>query len=85
MSINFDDPMNNESREMLHQLFGEPAAEDERNFLVDISTPIRQSEMKAVANAAGQPATVIMHGEGEEKTMSDGTVYIVTPKGWRKK
>jgi len=84
MSINFNDPMNDKARSVIHELFGEPAAEDDRHALFDKIGTIRQQDMKRIANAAKQAATLEIHDKGDIKVMSDGTRYIVTHDGWRK-
>ena len=84
MSISFEDPMNDEAREAFYKIFGtEVVAMDERQVLLN-KRDFKQSDMKIVANAAKQPAQLEMHGEGDIKTMSDGTRYKVTSRGWQK-
>jgi len=84
MSINFDDPMNDETFRTIRENFAEQlVAMDEKTALVN-NLEFTQQSMKDIANMAGQPATLEMHGEGEIKTMSDGTRYRVTRDGWVK-
>lgn len=84
MSMSFDKEVNEKTKALIKEMFGEPAAEDGKTFLFDEMRSFRQQEMKEIANAANQPATVGIHGEGEIVTMSDGTEYKATPQGWRK-
>ena len=84
MSINFQQPPTPESIEMMERMFGKPAAKSDRNFLYDKLEAIDRKQMSDLARTAGQPVDVEIHGEGEIKTMSDGTKYRVTPTGWVK-
>jgi hypothetical protein len=60
-----------------------PIAHDEKTFLFD-GLKIDQKKMKEIANKAGQPLTAEINGDGDIKTMSDGTKYQCTNKGWVK-
>jgi hypothetical protein len=80
MSINFHDPLNNEALMALREM-AIPVQNDERTFLFD-RLEIDQRKMKELVNKAGQPATVEFNGDGDIKTMSDGTKYQCTIKGW---
>lgn len=84
MSINFEQPVNDAVMEKLKDLFGEPAVNDRKTLLFDRIGTIQQAQMKEVANLAKQPMTVEVHGQGDIKTMSDGTRYEVTPQGWKR-
>ena len=84
MSINFEDQVNPEALEKMREIFGDSVVNDGRQFLFNKMQTIKQADMKAIANAAKQVATVELHTEGEVKTMADGTRYQVTPAGWRK-
>jgi hypothetical protein len=85
MSMNFQDPVNNEAFAKIFEEFGDKiVANDRKTFLLEKVEALNQAQMKAIANAAKQPATVEMHGEGDVKVMSDGTMYRVTPQGWQK-
>lgn len=84
MSMQFDQPVNDEAFKKIVETFGEPVAHDRQTFLFDRMGAIKQRLMTEIANAAKQPAAVELHGEGEIKTMSDGTRYRVTPTGWQK-
>ena len=85
MSINFEHEATPEAIEKMRQAFGEAVASDGRQFLYDNMREIKQTDMKAIANAAKQPAVVELHEQGEIKTMADGTQYEVTPTGWRRR
>ena len=82
MSVNFDQPLNEQGHALLRELFGEPAAADGKQFLFDKMPIIMQANMKALTRTAGQTAVVGVHGRGEIKTMADGTRYQVTKRGW---
>lgn len=84
MSIQFDDPVNEETRQRIREAFGEAVASDEKTFLFDNMREIHQKTMKEIANTAKQPATVGLHRQGEIVTLSDGSRYEVTPRGWRR-
>lgn len=90
MSINFNHPVGPEEENMLKKMFGEPVASDRKTFLYDdMESRFRQQlmqgrKMTELANKAKQPVAVELNKEGEIKTLSDGTQYRVTPKGWRK-
>lgn len=84
MSINFNRELNDDGLAKMREVFGEAVASDGKQFLFDKMQEIKQADMKAIANAANQPATVELHGDGEIKTMADGTRYQVTPTGWKK-
>jgi len=82
MSIQFENPMNEETAERIKKTFGDKIAViDERNVLLERLSEINQKEMKAIANTAGQPVTVNIHDQGDIIEMSDGTKYCVTTKG----
>lgn len=82
MSINFHDPLNSEALIALREM-AIPVQSDEKTFLFD-RLNIDQRKMKEIANKAGQPLTVELNGEGDIKTLSDGTKYQCTNKGWVK-
>ena len=84
MSINFEHPINEEALNLIQETFGTPIAQDERTVLLDRVGVIKQQQMKAIANAAKQPATIEVHSKGDIKTLSDGTRYQVTSRGWIK-
>ena len=84
MSIQFERPMNEETRKMMEEFFRQDIVSmDDRMALIN-SAMFEAGKLKALANAANQPCTVELHEEGEIKTMSDGTQYRVTPQGWRR-
>lgn len=85
MSMNFQDPVNNEALAKIMEGFGDKVvAHDNKTFLLANVDAINQKLMKEIANAAKQPATVELNGDGDVKVMSDGTRYRVTPNGWHK-
>lgn len=85
MSMNFQDPVNPEALAKIMDAFGDKVVtHDRKTFLLNDAGAIHQKLMKEIANAAKQPATVELNGEGDIKVMSDGTRYRVTPTGWQK-
>lgn len=92
MSINFNDPMNAEAREMFRQMIDagdlpQPVAMDDRRALFNDTLKLEQKKMKKMgdlARAAKQSVAVELNEEGEIKEMADGTKYKVTPRGWVK-
>jgi len=84
MSIDFNEPMSNAALARMREMFpGGFIAADEKTALIE-PAELTSEQMKELANLAGQPATLNLHGQGEIKTMADGTQYKVTPKGWVK-
>lgn len=89
MSMNFNDPMNDEALEMFRQMVDagdlpQPVAMDDRRALFNDALKMEQKKMGDLARAAKQPITVELNEEGEIKEMSDGTKYRVTSRGWVK-
>ena len=84
MSMQFEEPVNDETIKKIREAFGDAVAHDRKTFLFDSMPTIRSDKMTEIANSAKQPAVIELHGEGEIKTMADGTQYRVTPKGWVK-
>jgi hypothetical protein len=84
MSINFNDPMNEEAKLLIDEKFGDLLkARDNFTALVDAKIFDGQ-EMQEIANAAKQPLILELAGKGEIRHMSDGTRYQATKKGWVK-
>lgn len=84
MSMNFRDPVSEALARKIAEEFGQPVASDNKTFLFDEMNQIEGRLMKEIANEAQQPVTVEVNGEGDIKTMSDGSRYQVTPHGWKK-
>lgn len=84
MSLNFANPVNVDALKLIQEAFGEPVASDDKTFLFDRRTVIRQTTMGAIARVAGQIATVEVNGIGDIKTMIDGTRYECIANGWRR-
>lgn len=82
MSLNFQEPVDNDVIARIKELVP-VKAHDNRTFLIDTDT-IVAAKMKAIANAAKQPAEIELHGVGEIKELADGSRYEVTANGWRK-
>lgn len=85
MSIQFEQPYNEEALAAMREAFGEPTARDDKVLLYDkLPLPLIGSALSSIARAAGQPVIVEMGGKGEVKTLADGTQYRSTPRGWKK-
>ena len=85
MSIQFDQPMNDESKKLIDKFFGDKVvAYDHKTVLLEGLNQINQGEFKAISNEAKQPATLSFHGQGEIVGMQDGTKYQVIKQGWEK-
>jgi len=84
MSINFNDTPNPLAKEFMEKMFGQAKFTDGKSFLYDGMKEIESVFIGELANMAKQPVTMELHGEGEIKTMSDGTQYYVTRRGWVK-
>ena len=84
MSINFNAPVNEETRDLLRGAFGKSIANDGKHFLYDKLPAISGPLMKEVARTAGQTAELELNTEGDVKKLSDGTRYMATTEGWQK-
>jgi hypothetical protein len=84
MSISFNDTPNPLAKEFMEKMLGQAEFTDGKSFLYEDMAVVIQRQMKELANLAEQPVTVELHGEGEIKTMADGTQYQVTRLGWVK-
>ena len=82
MSMNFKEDLTEEHQKKIREMF-DTVAVDERTALFNDKV-IDQKRMKTIANETNQVVEVELHGEGDIKTMSDGTQYEVTPRGWKK-
>jgi len=83
MSINFENPMNDETRRLAETMFKGLVAMDEKTILINDCT-LFQPDFKKLVNASGQIVEVEMHDKGDIKKMSDGTRYQMTIFGWKK-
>lgn len=84
MSMNFESPITPEQRAMIEELFGKPAAADDKTLLFDDMKVIESKVMGNIARATNQPVRIELHGSGEIRTLADGSRYEVTPAGWKK-
>jgi len=94
MSMNFDNPMNKETRDKITEMIEKgdlpvPVASDEKTLLFDEQLNLQAKKMADLANTAKQPLSVEVNGVDVEgnadiKELSDGTKYKVTPRGWQK-
>jgi len=84
MSLNFENPLDIEQQKIVEELLGDSlAAKDDRTMLFK-EMVIKQKEISRLANELKQPVVVEINGIGDEKTMTDGTKYRCTNKGWIK-
>ena len=84
MSIQFRDPMNEATKAKLCELFKNAiVALDEKTALVN-SQHFNSRDLMDIARTAQQPLELNIYSDGETKTLSDGTQYRVTKKGWQK-
>lgn len=84
MSIQFDKPISDEQQDFVRKMFGDRvAAMDSKTVLLG-KTQFLQSEMKKLANETRQVVTLEVNGEGDIKTLSDGSRYKVTERGWKR-
>jgi hypothetical protein len=81
VSINFQEPVNNEALAKLAEAFGQPVATDKKTFLYDRISAIDQRIMKEIANTAKQPAAVELNENGSVKIV-DGVRWRLTTAGW---
>lgn len=83
MSINFNEPVNEETSSFIKKMM-DVQVDDKKTFLTAFDGPIQGALMKEIANKAGQPITLKIHNVGDVKTMADGTRYRVTSDGWER-
>lgn len=84
MSIQFENPMDEETQRRLREWFGpQIAAMDERLVLLN-RLELESTKMQDLANRTKGPVVVELHDEGEIKTLGDGTRYRVTAAGWKR-
>lgn len=83
--ISHERPLDPKTSKKLREMFPDMVAEDECNHLVEVGEEIPAAKLKELANEAKQPITLSLMKPGETTTLSDGTVYEVTPKGWVKR
>jgi len=84
VSMSFERPVNAEAMAKIKEAFGAHAASDGKTLLFNNMTGFNSRQMTEIANAAGQPATVELHADGDIKVMADGTRYRVTKQGWQR-
>lgn len=83
MSISAQQPMNEESQEMMRELYGEPVDSDDHLALYNDLPPGRQ-RLANLQKVAKQDLKIDYYREGEIKTFADGTQYRVCATGWEK-
>lgn len=85
MSATFQNPVDDEMMKHMAEFFGQPVATDRKIFLYDeLPDPLVGGKVAELAKKDEQPLTVEINDPGEIKTLSDGTKYRVTQKGWQK-
>jgi len=84
MSLNFEKPVNSEALAKIVAQLGEPAAKDDKTLLFNQLPTLNGRSMSDIARTAGQVMTIECHGEGEIKTLADGTRYQCSKNGWTK-
>lgn len=85
MSMNFDRPIDEETKAFMKKFLGEPVAQDDKTALYNEMKVANRRDMTELANKAGQVATMELNEIGDTKTMSDGAEYILRKTGWIKK
>ncbi len=78
MSIKFDNPVNDEAKAMMEDIFGKPQFQDRFVSLYDRSLLTNTKELTRLANVAEQPVRVVMYDEGDVVTLEDGISYRCT-------
>lgn len=84
MSIQTPEPMNEEARSMLKEMFGDAVAEDKKTILFHDMKGMNNRNMGDVARAAGQVVTAELNEIGDVKELSDGSQYKLETNGWKK-
>ena len=82
MSIKFDQPMNEAVKKMIKDLFGQPQYQDRFISLFDRSIISDYKHLTYLANAAGQPLTLMMHEAGAVVELEFGTFKCFAGQGW---
>ena len=84
MSMNFEKDLTENQQEMIKELLDEYIdVMDERKVLLN-TRQIQMRTMSEIARKTNQVVELELNDESDIKTMSDGTKYIVTGKGWKK-
>jgi hypothetical protein len=88
MSINFENPINDEAREMFEKMvidgkIGRVDAMDGKTALISGMQKLNQQSMKDLANTAKQVVEVELNKIGDRKEVG-GVVYELDEAGWRR-
>lgn len=83
MSINFDNDIGSEARQMIEKLFDVEAIDERTALLNRINQPFSRKLMRDISNAAKQPATLEINRIGDRKEVG-GVVYELDEKGWKR-
>lgn len=83
MSINFQDEMGQEAKQMIEKLFDVEAIDEKTALLGQMETAFTQRQMAGIARAAKQPATLEINKIGDRKEVG-GVVYELDEIGWRR-
>lgn len=82
--VTFQNELTADQLEMMRDMLGAETAFDGRTALYNGALELDSKKMGDLARANKAPIKVSIHGEGEIKTMRDGTKYLVTARGWQK-
>jgi hypothetical protein len=84
MSINFENPMNDEARSMLKSIFADNIeAMDDKTALLRKMVPLHQKQMGDLARTAKQVVDVEINEIGDRKEVG-GVVYELDEAGWKR-
>lgn len=81
MSVNYKNPIDDETNAEMKRIFGEPLVSDELTALYDEMGTLNRKEMGALAKMAGQPVTVELNSVGDTKEIN-GHPWELTEAGW---
>lgn len=80
--MEFQNELTPAQREIVEALAGLPEAADGKKFL--FNRKIGDRRVAKIAREVGEAVTAQVVGEGRIETLSDGTRYEVTARGWKK-
>lgn len=80
--MEFQNELTPAQREIVEALAGLPEADDGKKFL--FNRKIGHRRVAKIAREVGEAVTAQVVGEGRIETLSDGTRYEVTARGWKK-
>lgn len=84
MSINFEDPINDEARRKMLEMFGDNIETmDDRTALLKQMVPLYQKQMGDLARTAKQVVQAEINEIGDRKEVG-GVVYELEEAGWKR-